>query len=791
MIDEHDWFADLEPLEFGVTDISASSAKNSKTHDSDVNVADFTQLLWTKNGPADTKQNFKVSSTPYKSNAVIVPKYLSHTTLPQSILAENNRKFLIVPRMAASDEGNQELLDKIENPEYLAEHGWTALAGVRREQIDQRHRAEKYNSYVQEFLTEIGINESDVLSYFLTEEFEGAHSVNESRKLLHRDDYKHFKRLDEVRDKFLENIYDDKTTRVDDMEIVRNEEVWKEVVGRSRRPVTMREIAAAVLACNAFYESEGFSLWDVVRYGPLATEILREITADHHSKLNSKKKFTGVFQYRDLACRLCHLHACPFHGKALDVLGNRIVRTNDKEEVVPRSSLTGEDGRDLTGLMEFEASNNTIWKPVITPQRTLGASADVNRSFNARYWTMDSGAWKIKERYTFYPCNHDGPCKGNENCSCFKAGIYCEKGCGCDATCVERFPGCKCRRKGSNTCIGNDNCLCYVLRRECDPDLCGNCLVTEVLNPVNRKSKSETWLDYKCKNCYIQRGVARRTWLAESEVEGAGFGLFAGVDFKKYEFIGEYKGENVSATELKRREIVDDRTYYLFDLCKDATTDAGTKGNKIRFINNSSQHDNCIAQNMLCNMQVRIGLYATRDIKAGEELYFNYNWPEHVRQHLEFGERDGKREKVPKSKGAKKGKKAKGKGKKPFSKPIITGASKQTREGTESSSQRSSTSDTRGLALTRENLSRLNSAARSYDEEDDEAAADVGESVGDEVDDPLDEEEFRQINASNSEDEDYEESVSDEESVDYEVVAESEASEGAGGEDESMSDIDH
>lgn len=788
LIDERDWFVDVEPMEIGVSEISSSSARNSKTHEGNEDEADFTQLLWTEHRPADTKQNFKISSTSYKTRAVIVPKYLSHTTVPQSMLAENNRKFLITPRTAASDEGNQELLDRVEDPEYLASHGWSPLAGVRCEQIDQRHRAEKYHSYVKEFLAEIGIDENAVLDYLLDAEFEDRSLVDEARKLLKNDDYKHFTRLGEIRDKFLENIYDDKTTRVDDMETVRNEGVWKEVRGRLK-PVSPRELAIAVLACNAFYESEGFGLWDVVRYGPLATTILNDITEERHSKLNPKKKSTREFQYRDLACRLCHLHACPFHGKALEVLGDNIVRKNSKEEVVPRSGLTAEDGRDIAGLMEFEASNNTIWEPVIAPQRMLGASVRVNRHFNTRHWTMDSGAWKIKERETFYPCDHDGPCKGNKNCSCSKQGIYCEKGCGCDASCVERFPGCKCRPKGGRTCIGNDHCLCYILRRECDPDLCGSCLVVDVLNPVNKKSKNEAWLDDRCKNCYIQRGVATKTWLAESEVEGAGFGLFAGVDIKKHEFIGEYKGENVSATELKRREIVDDRTYYLFDLCGDTTTDAGTKGNKIRFVNNSSQHDNCIAHNMLCNMQVRIGLYATRDIKAGEELYFNYNWPEHVRQHLEFGERDGRREKVPKSKGTGKGKKTKGKDKKPFSKPIITGASKQTREGSTSSSQTSSSSHTRGFALTRENLSRLDSAVDH--DEDDEAAEEVEESLGDEVHDHLDEEEVRQINVSNSEDDDYHDTISNEESVDGEAVEESEASDGAEGEDESMSDTDY
>jgi SET domain-containing protein len=51
-------------------------------------------------------------------------------------------------------------------------------------------------------------------------------------------------------------------------------------------------------------------------------------------------------------------------------------------------------------------------------------------------------------------------------------------------------------------------------------------------------------------------------------------------------------------------------------------------GNKLRFINNADdKYTNCCPKNLLCNTVFRIALFATTDIKAGIELYFNYNYP--------------------------------------------------------------------------------------------------------------------------------------------------------------------
>ncbi len=93
-----------------------------------------------------------------------------------------------------------------------------------------------------------------------------------------------------------------------------------------------------------------------------------------------------------------------------------------------------------------------------------------------------------------------------------------------------------------------------------------------------------------------------------------GCGLFASRDIAAREFIVEYTGNRMPTTEADSL-----KTRYLFDLENGWTIDGSPMTNKARWINHSCD------PNCECELEDNhIIIYAARDIKAGEELSFDY-----------------------------------------------------------------------------------------------------------------------------------------------------------------------
>ncbi|EEB05744.1 histone lysine methyltransferase Set1 [Schizosaccharomyces japonicus yFS275] len=110
-------------------------------------------------------------------------------------------------------------------------------------------------------------------------------------------------------------------------------------------------------------------------------------------------------------------------------------------------------------------------------------------------------------------------------------------------------------------------------------------------------------------------------------------GLFAMENIDKNDMVIEYVGEIVRQRVADTRE----RKYvregigdsYLFRIDKDAIVDATKKGNIARFINHSCA-PNCIAKIIRVEGHQKIVIYADRDIEEGEELTYDYKFPEEV-----------------------------------------------------------------------------------------------------------------------------------------------------------------
>ena len=108
-----------------------------------------------------------------------------------------------------------------------------------------------------------------------------------------------------------------------------------------------------------------------------------------------------------------------------------------------------------------------------------------------------------------------------------------------------------------------------------------------------------------------------------------GSGVFAAKNIKKGEFIIEYKGLLRSHQEVDAAYDGEDETghTFLFTLNEDFVVDANIKGNEARWINHSCD-PNCDSEHVDAEdgdkSKDRIEIKALRDIKAGEELSYNY-----------------------------------------------------------------------------------------------------------------------------------------------------------------------
>lgn len=290
-------------------------------------------------------------------------------------------------------------------------------------------------------------------------------------------------------------------------------------------------------------------------------------------------------------------------------------------------------------------------------ERTLRALANVdtqaapvkNLPWYDRFRKELKGDWQehlltqeFTRRENKDPCSHLGPC--DKDCPCIKAKLLCDRFCRCTAeNCAYKYTGCACHANGK-TClqhkVAGRPCICVQLNRECDPVLCVGCGAVDRADP--QSAYDDDLHATGCQNVALQRGVSKTVLLGESQIKDSGYGLFTAEDIAADEFVIEYVGELISHDEGVRREarrgdVFDDSTHssYLFTLLdyEGIWVDAAIYGNLSRYINHASEVDkvgkkrvsvNIIPQILFVNGDFRIKFKALRDIKAGEELFFNY-----------------------------------------------------------------------------------------------------------------------------------------------------------------------
>ncbi|TGO42482.1 hypothetical protein BHYA_0008g00730 [Botrytis hyacinthi] len=150
---------------------------------------------------------------------------------------------------------------------------------------------------------------------------------------------------------------------------------------------------------------------------------------------------------------------------------------------------------------------------------------------------------------------------------------------------------------------------------------------------INRLTKMECGGGHKDCNCGVacQNQRFQRKQYAKVSViktDKKGYGLRANTDLHPDDFIFEYIGEVINEPTFRRRTVQYDQEgikhFYFMSLTKHEFVDATKKGNLGRFCNHSC-NPNCYVDKWVVGEKLRMGIFAERAIKAGEELVFNYN----------------------------------------------------------------------------------------------------------------------------------------------------------------------
>ena len=125
----------------------------------------------------------------------------------------------------------------------------------------------------------------------------------------------------------------------------------------------------------------------------------------------------------------------------------------------------------------------------------------------------------------------------------------------------------------------------------------------------------------------VPASMPKKIEARQSDIHGNG--VFAIADIKKGEHVVEYKGKRRTHDEVDEDDTgdVESGHTFLFTLNDEYVIDANHKGNKARWINHSCD-PNCEAlideHEGKNRKKDRVLIEAIRNIKAGEELTYNY-----------------------------------------------------------------------------------------------------------------------------------------------------------------------
>ncbi|PLW20506.1 hypothetical protein PCASD_15566 [Puccinia coronata f. sp. avenae] len=155
-------------------------------------------------------------------------------------------------------------------------------------------------------------------------------------------------------------------------------------------------------------------------------------------------------------------------------------------------------------------------------------------------------------------------------------------------------------------CSEHSGCINYLTQIECLQDQC-RCRE-------------------KCQNQRFQKRQFAPIDIVMTPKKGFGMRLLSDLpkDTFVYEYLGEVIGEKALHKRLKDYAMEGIKHFYFMQLQKDEYIDATKKGGFGRFLNHSCS-PNCYIGKWVVGRHLRMGIFTKREVRAGEELTFDYN----------------------------------------------------------------------------------------------------------------------------------------------------------------------
>ncbi|OLN93909.1 Histone-lysine N-methyltransferase, H3 lysine-36 specific [Colletotrichum chlorophyti] len=264
--------------------------------------------------------------------------------------------------------------------------------------------------------------------------------------------------------------------------------------------------------------------------------------------------------------------------------------------------------RDASRASSQNKSNEGSRAPSTSPEEHANDNVATTLGGNQRPKLSRKASQKPVKREP--PLFHDLPDVTAASCDTFQVIPDCLYGSKHMGSTDNDALDCDCRSEwqdGENFSCGEDSdCINRATKMECVVGA-GNC-------------------GDGCQNQRFQRKQYANVSVIKTEKKG--FGLRANVDLQANDFIFEYIGEVINEPTFRRRMMQYDdegiKHFYFMSLTKHEFVDATKKGNLGRFCNHSC-NPNCYVDKWVVGEKLRMGIFSSRKIKAGEELVFNYN----------------------------------------------------------------------------------------------------------------------------------------------------------------------